>query len=110
MSDETGNPTFEIPIAKIVDYLLNVDHPKGGSKARFFLSFGFDPGEPTIFARAIVAVPQAEESRSRALEIGDRRRLVVEGSIEAPDGRRPRIRIVWQGETNGWRLITAYPL
>ena len=39
-------------------------------------------------------------------------RYSVEGSIETPDGRNPRIRTVWivDSERDAPRLITAHPL
>jgi hypothetical protein len=30
-----------VPERKVTEYLLNPSHPAGGSKAAFFLSFGF---------------------------------------------------------------------
>ncbi|WP_331254794.1 DUF6883 domain-containing protein [Methylobacterium currus] len=33
---------------------MNVDHPKGGSKARFFLAFGVDPSRPEVMAEALI--------------------------------------------------------
>ena len=48
----------------------------------------------------------------RTKETGFGPRYEVEGELEAPDGRRPRVRTVWQvdeGEVAP-RLITAYPL
>lgn len=39
-------------------------------------------------------------------------RYEVERELSAPDGRRPRVRTVWQVDEgcNAPRLITAYPL
>ena len=39
-------------------------------------------------------------------------RYEVEGTMAAPDGRRPRVRTVWQMDKGqiAPRLITAYPL
>lgn len=50
MSAEERRGPLRIPIEKIVAYLLNPNHPKGGSKARFFLSFGFTREEPGVMA------------------------------------------------------------
>ena len=83
----SDHPFFEIPDAKLVDYLLNPDHPNGGPKARFFLAFGFDARHPVVFAQALAAVHGSPDSRTRELDVGGRRRLVVDGPIEAPDGR-----------------------
>ncbi|WP_348271390.1 DUF6883 domain-containing protein [Methylobacterium sp. Leaf89] len=42
MSGPAASPTrFTIRNNKLVDYLLDLSHPRGGSKARFFLAFGF---------------------------------------------------------------------
>jgi len=39
-------------------------------------------------------------------------RYTVEGKLETPSGRRPRVRTVWQLDKNSVapRLISAYPL
>ncbi|WP_409565804.1 DUF6883 domain-containing protein [Methylobacterium sp. J-077] len=39
---------------KIVGYLLDPAHPKGGSKAKFLLHFGFSAAQPDILAEALV--------------------------------------------------------
>lgn len=52
-----GLPTLlglRIQGEKIVGYLLNPMHPKGGSKAKFLLRFGFTAGQPNILADALV--------------------------------------------------------
>ncbi len=49
-------PSFnepEIPKEKISDYLLCLEHPEGGSKARFFLSRGFSYEDWTELAEAL---------------------------------------------------------
>ena len=48
----------------------------------------------------------------KARETGLGPRYEVEGELLAPDGRRPRVRTVWQVDTGqiAPRLITAYPL
>lgn len=96
---------------KIADYLLNASHPYGASKARFFASFGFDPEAWEILAVALLAHGQQNEV-ARQKETGFGPRYEVEGEITAPDGRRPRVRTVWQVDEGeiAPRLITAYPL
>lgn len=96
---------------KITDYLLNPAHRYGASKARFFAAFGFRTEEWETFAHAL-----REHGRSHAVtkvkETGFGPRYEVEGELIAPDGRRPRVRTVWQldeGEVAP-RLITTYPL
>jgi len=39
--------------SKIVDYLLSMTHPDGQAKARFFVSFGFQPNQWKQLADAL---------------------------------------------------------
>ena len=104
-------PPFEVPEDKIVQYLLNLDHPKGGPKARYFLAFGFNASQPLQLAEALLAQREAHGLTTRLTEVAGRKRLVCEGPVVAPDGRRPHVRTVWQlYEGVAWRLITAVPL
>ncbi len=96
---------------KIVDYLLNTTHRYGASKARFFAGFGFQAEQWEQLAQALRHHGQTHEVK-RARETGFGPRYQVEGRLNAPDGRSPRVRSVWQmdhGEVAP-RLITAYPL
>ena len=113
MNSDERHSSLRIPVEKIVAYLLNPDHPKGGPKARFFLSFGFTRAESGILAQALVGhsflgrsilLPETEDTLER---------MIVEGEIVSPDGRNPRVRAVWQREEKEvvvWRLITVVPL
>ena len=96
---------------KIADYLLNAAHPYGASKARFFARFGFHAGTRETLAAALLAHGQQNEV-ARQKQTGFGPRYEVEGEIAAPDGRRPRVRTVWQVDEGeiAPRLITAYPL
>ena len=97
--------------AKICEYLLNPAHRFGASKARFFAEFGF-----TLDAWELLALALKEHGRdnevAKSKQTGFGPRYEVEGELGAPDGRRPRIRTVWQvdaGEITP-RLITAHPM
>ena len=96
---------------KIVDYLLNRAHRFGGSKARFFGRFGFEPERWQRLAEALRIHGQTYEVK-RVRETGFGPRFEVEGALGAPDGRSPRVRSVWQQDQGAVapRLITAYPL
>jgi len=96
---------------KVVDYLLNLTHRYGASKARLFGEFGFRLEEWERLAEAFREQAQTCEV-TRTRETGHGPRFEVEGELRCPDGRRPRVRSVWQldkGEVAP-RLITAYPL
>lgn len=99
-----------VPRAKIVEYLLNVLHPEGGSKAQFFLLQGFRRDQWERFAEAL-----CEHARSCPVtavkETSHGVKYLVEGELQTPSGKRPMVRGVWLVEDNDPpRLITAYPL
>ena len=74
-----------VPERKVTHYLLNPAHPAGGSKAWFFLRFGFSVGEWQKLAEALLRHAREGE----VVETEDTphgRRYVVEGSLLAPDG------------------------
>lgn len=96
---------------KICGYLLNAHHRYGASKAKFFTEFGFRLESWEVLADALREHGRQHEV-SKEKETGFGPRYEVDGELVAPDGRRPRVRTVWQidqGETAP-RLITAYPL
>jgi hypothetical protein len=96
---------------KICGYLLNEQHRYGAGKAKFFTDFGFTLASWNELADALREHGQQHEV-SKEKETGFGPRYEVDGELQAPDGRRPRIRTVWQvdlGETAP-RLITAHPL
>ena len=76
---------------KIDQYLLNLRHRYGASKARFFLEFGFQMDEWEVFAEALREHAQRHEiSVVRQTRWGPR--YEIDGELNAPDGRQPRIR------------------
>ena len=96
---------------KIADYLLNPAHRYGASKARFFTGFGFRIGAWEQLAEALREHGCVHEV-ARVRETGFGLRYAVEGELNTPSGRRPRIRTVWQMDEGAVapRLISAYPL
>jgi hypothetical protein len=96
---------------KIVSYLINPTHRYGASKARFFGDFGFRLDDWEVLARALREHGRENEV-SAETETGFGPRYEVDGPLQVPDGRMPRVRTIWQvdhGEVAP-RLITAYPL
>lgn len=96
---------------KILEYLLNPLYRYGAAKERFFTAFGFRADTWEILAKAL-----CEHGRThdivRAHETSFGSRYIVEGELNTPGGRHPRVRTVWQFDkgTIAPRLITAYPL
>lgn len=95
---------------KVVGYLLSTDHPDGRSKAAFFGSFGFSAARWELPADALR--DHGTNGEVTSLATSDHgTRYSVDGVIETPDGRNPRVRTVWLVDENGApRLITAHPL
>lgn len=96
---------------KIADYLLNPTHRYGASKARFFTEFGFRPEHWERLAEALREHGRTHDV-AQIRETGFGPRYLVEGELNTPIGRRPRVRTVWQMDEGAVapRLISAYPL
>src|SRR5664280_1451991 len=80
---------------KIADYLLNPAHRFGASKARFFTHFGFHVKAWEQLAQALLEHGQKHDV-TKMRETGFGPRYEVEGRLNCPNGRRPRVRSVWQ--------------
>jgi hypothetical protein len=107
-------PEYEqalIPERKITAYLLSLTHRDGRSKAVFFMRFGFTLDDwPALAAALKRHAADHEVVVAEPTAFGTN--YVVEGPLPAPDGRSPKIRVVWFIAT-GERipvLATAYPL
>ena len=100
-----------VPPTKVENYLLNLGHPIGGGKARFFLSFGFRREEWNVLADALHNHVR-ENLIADSISDTDGVTYLVEGPLETPSGRKPRVRSVWLIETGELapRFISAYPL
>jgi len=97
--------------SKILEYLLNEDHPEGGSKAAFFRQFGFQRRRWEQFAEALRNHALHHEVRQK-VESTHGTRYAIEGPLQSPDGRNPVVRSVWIVEDVATtpRLVTAYPI
>ena len=100
-----------VPEQKVTRYLLNPGHPAGGSKAAFFLRFGFTVADWRTLAEALLQ--HARENEVVATEVtGHGQRFVVDGPMTAPNGSRLNVRCAWYiypGESAP-RFVTAHPL
>ena len=106
-------PNYEnadVPRQKIVDYLLSSAHRDGRAKAQFFARFGFVAEAWQIMASALKQhVSEHPVLHAEPSPFGTR--YIVEGELDCPDGRRPRVRTIWfleHGEEVP-RFVTAYP-
>ncbi|WP_288587402.1 DUF6883 domain-containing protein [uncultured Methylobacterium sp.] len=96
---------------KISAYLLNAAHPRGASKAKYLMGFGFTPEDPGALAAALVAHALSNGPGVRMVPPKGAARSVFEGTVTAPDGREMPRRTVWELRSpEEMHLITAVPL
>src|SRR5438105_1031117 len=91
--------------------LAEFDASFGGEQGPFFSQFGFRSDAWQVMAVALYEHGQQNDVvKTRATGFGPR--YEVEGELVAPDGRRPRVRKVWQVDAGevAPRLSSAYPL
>jgi hypothetical protein len=95
--------------SKVVEYLLSISN--GHGKATFFLGFGFQPEVWKVMAEALKQQAQ-NNPVATAVDSPYGTRYSVDGELETPSGRRPKVRTVWVRETDSGelRLITAHPI
>lgn len=94
--------------AKIIGYLLS--QANGHGKAVFFSGFGFRVENWQELADAIKA-QAGDNPVAAAVDSLYGIRYSVDGELQTPSGRRPRIRTVWILESGSEepRFITAHP-
>jgi filamentous hemagglutinin len=79
---------------KLTQYLLASGHPAGGAKAAFFEGFGFSAAQWQTLRDALHAhLRSARIVAVSETEFG--RKYTLEGSLTAPDGRKPQVRAIW---------------
>ena len=100
-----------VPQAKITDYLLSLTHESGKGKAGFFNRFGFSLEQWEALASALL-LHAADNEVAKVEDSPFGKRYVIEGDMQTPDGRVPKVRAVWfiDNEQAIPRFVTAYPL
>jgi hypothetical protein len=101
--------TLRVDESKIASYLLSVLNSHG--KAALFLGFGFRTNAWEVMANAL-----KQQARSNpvttVVDSPYGTRYSVDGELQTPSERLPRVRTVWIRETDSdeFRLITAHPI
>ena len=100
-----------VPERKLTHDLLNPAHQAGGSKASFFLRFGFSVTESRRLAEALIA-HATENEISDSEETSHGTRFAVDGPLVAPTGVVLNVRTAWYIDHPGAapRFVTAHPL
>lgn len=99
-----------IAAEKLRDYLLNLGHRRGGTKARLLHSFGYRRAEWVRMEEDLRSQHLTQEvARIVPGEYGVRYDIVA--VIRTPDGRRLLVRSIWQIDTGTTtpRFITMIP-
>lgn len=94
---------------KVRDYLLNLEHPDGGSKAAWFQSLGYTRDHWHELASDLLALAATcKEFATVRTPFGVK--YVVKGQIGRAPQRSATVLAVWIIEANRPpRLVTAYP-
>ena len=100
-----------VPPEKLTEYLLSDKHPDGSPKAEFYRLHGFGLANWRDLAQALLN-HAAEHGIVKEEGTPFGVRYVIEGPLNAADGRRPNLRAIWFIDTGADtpRLVTAYPL
>ena len=99
-----------IASSKISDYLLDVGHPAGQSKARFFRLVGFDESTIDKLHEGLLEIAREED----VIEVKNSihgMKYVIDGMLSTPADRQVSIRTIWIIDA-GYeipRFVTAYP-
>ena len=98
-----------VPDEKISGYLLALNRPVGGSKARFFRAHGFDDDDAAQLADGLRSIAMRGTASPRPGPFGTK--YTVAGELETPRGTTVRVETVWIVEPHDPRprLVPAYP-
>jgi hypothetical protein len=105
-------PSAEQAVAtaeKVRDYLLNLEHPDGGSKAVWFHSIGYARDQWQLLADDLLTIARdCAQFDSEAARFGIKYKAA--GSVGRPNHRPGTVLTVWIVEDDDPpRLVTAYP-
>ena len=98
-----------VPWEKVVGYLLDLEHPAGASKARYFRAHGYHSGNVAVLTAGLLRVASGEVAEQKESPFG--RKYVIRGDLAAPRGTLLRVETIWiqLPGSSGPRLVTAYP-
>lgn len=96
--------------SKLVQYLLNPDHPDGGAKARWFGSRGYKRSNWRLLRDHLLAIGrQCPDFETERTPFGVK--FIASGGIGVSGFPAGTVRTVWIVNTDGYpRLVTAYPI
>lgn len=104
------NVPRRIDRSKLIEYLLNPEHPKNGGKAVFFGLLGYGRESWPLLKKEFDRFGRTAPVISMT-ETGYGRKYIQEGFIRSTSHFDYGIRIIWihETDTREIRLVTAYP-
>lgn len=99
---------IEIETNKLSDYLLNIQHPDGFSKAKFFLAHKFN--EENLLKSLLNHLESNDSIKTIQVVFGTK--YVIEAKITAPDNYTFTLRSIWMKSriNNVLKFVSAYPI
>ena len=83
-----------VPLNKLTQYLLDPQHPVGGSKADWFRGLGYDSADPTVLERDLLTLARSSgDFYEKTSPFGTK--YVVSGTITALNGDQVRVTSIW---------------
>jgi len=97
--------------SKIIEYLLNISHPEGSSKALFLIRHGFNTERPEVL-KATLLIHLEENSPVNVKKTKFGAKYILSGKVKAPDGNELMLRSIWMkpSKENILKFVTAYPI
>lgn len=100
-----------IPLSKLSEYLLSETHIVGKSKAKFFLTLGFNKNNAKLLKQELLAIAQTKNIKE-SISSPYGTKYIIEGFLNTPKKPSIKMRTIWIIETgeNIPRFVTAYPI
>ncbi len=94
---------------KVKDYLLNVAHPDGFSKANLFIRYGFRQDRPDDFINSVIAHAQYSQVVSE-FKTPFGRKIISEENLETSIKKLLMFISIWILLLESPMLVTLYPI
>ncbi len=101
----------DIPLSKLVDYLLSSTHPVGKWKAKVFQRYGLHAGNAELLRNGLLAIAKSEDIKE-TIRTQYGVKYIIDGQLWSPLRQPFSIRTIWLVDKGKHvpRFVTAYPL
>lgn len=100
-----------VPQEKLTGYILSETHAVGKLKAQFFRAVGFDEINVSVLEKSLLNIAFTQEVKNVAESVHGKK-YIIDGEIQAPNGRVIKARTVWilEPDRKAPRFVTTYPV